>query len=431
MFQPGSVHDFRLTFPFLEAYLNSSITIPRNAQENMSNTTSETVSTCGTHPCDYCHDTQVGDLIRVRRGRYDRHRNGSNRDFICLPCVARRATVCAHCDDLVYTQHTRNTRSGVVVCGVCRSSNDFTNCYGCNTFDVRGSMVEQLGQHFCPSCLTRHANFEHGPFQDNGCVNRIRSDRCFGVELETESCDGYYEALRDHPAWGAKEDCTVTGKEFFSAILSGDAGLEAIDDIVEVADECGWEVDSNCGFHLHLDMRGEKRDSLYAIAYAYRATQDVWLSFASRGRRNGSYCHKCRWTCADVDYAVSRRNGLGSRFGDWSTSQDRYNWVNVLAYGQYKTIEIRLHDGTLDGEAVTNWVKAHTRFTDWASKLGYKGVKEALADHSTNKLFTLIAQEAWGDDDLTLYYALRGQNMVGTYLTTSVGRPATHDNIAF
>jgi hypothetical protein len=292
-------------------------------------------------------------------------------------------------------------------------------------------MIEQEGAYYCPSCLVQHANFAFGTFLDDGCTDKVGSDRCFGVELETETCDGYYEALSDHPAWGAKEDCSVSGKEFFSAILKGDAGLEAVDEIADIADENGWEVESNCGFHLHLDMRGEKRDSLYAIAYAYRATQDVWLSFVSRSRRDASYCHKCRWLCSDIDAAVARRNGLGARFGNWAGSQDRYDWLTVSAYNVHSTIEIRLHHGTCDGEAVTNWIKANTRFADWASKLGYEGVKAALSGLSVDEMFTLLCQEVWNDGDLTIYYGTRARHMDGTYLTTSVGRPDPAASLPF
>jgi hypothetical protein len=293
-------------------------------------------------------------------------------------------------------------------------------------------MTDQSGYHYCADCLLRCANFDFGDFQSNGSFTELRSSRSFGIELETESCDGYYEELVDHPAWGAKEDCTVNGKEFYSAILSGDAGLNAIDEIADVAESNNWEVRSDCGFHLHLDMRGEKRDSLYAIAYAYRATEKVWLSFAGRDRRNGSYCHTCEWTCADVDRAVAARRGIGTRFSRWSNNQGRYNWVNVQAYDTHSTMEIRLHDGTCDGEAVTNWVKAHTRFADWASKLGYEGVKAALSGLSVDSLFTFIAQEIWDDGDLTIYYGTRAKNARGSYLTTSVGLPGlVAENVVF
>ena len=395
----------------------------------MSNTTSETIVVAAT--CHYCEGSfESSTLERVRRERYAR--GSRTHDMLCPRCVQRQTTLCTHCAERTYTRSTRPTLTGGrIVCETCRYGDDFHSCAHCNRCDPAENMVEQAGNYYCPSCLVQYANFAFGTFLDDGCTNKIGSDRCFGVELETESCDGYYEALVDHPAWGAKEDCSVSGKEFFSAILKGDSGLEAVNEIAEIADENGWEVESNCGFHLHLDMRGEKRDSLYAIAYAYRATQDVWLSFVTRSRRNASYCHTCRWLCSDIDAAVTRRNGLGTRFGNWAGGQDRYDWLTVSAYNVHKTIEIRLHHGTCDGEAVTNWIKANTRFADWASKLGYEGVKEALSGLNVDELFTFVTQEIWRDGELTIYYGTKARDMDGCYLTTSVGRPSTRDDICF
>jgi hypothetical protein len=389
----------------------------------MSNTTSETTATL---VCPTCHRNHPADeMVKVARGRYDRY-DGHTHDHICARCARSYATTCTHCNETVYVNQTRSLIGGSGrICETCRYSSAFRVCSGCNLAGPRDDFVEQVGYYYCPTCLHQHANFDFGDFHADDRTDKIRSDRCFGVELETESCDGYYDALADHPAWGAKEDCTVSGKEFFSAILKGDAGLEAVDEIAEVADENDWFVRSNCGFHLHLDMRGEKRDSLYAIAYAYRATEKVWLSFASRSRRNGSYCHTCEWTCADIDRAVSARSGVGTRFGNWADHQGRYNWVNVQAYGCHKTIEIRLHDGTCDGEAVTNWIKANTRFADWASKLGYEGVKKALTGLSTDEMFAFMCQEVWADGDLTIYYGTKGKTNDCSYLTTSVGRDTT------
>ena len=377
--------------------------------------------------CHYCGGSHAADaLVRVIRGRYS-SRNGRTHDKLCPGCIAQQTIMCPHCDERVHTRHTRALASGGRVCERCVYMSAYRTCCSCNTCDHAENLTSQEGYYYCASCLLRHANFEFGDFQSNGCTTELRSSRSFGIELETDSCDGYYDELLNHPAWGAKEDCTVSGKEFFSAILSGDAGLNAIDEIAEIAESNSWEVACDCGFHLHLDMRGEKRDSLYAIAYAYRATEKVWLSFVGRSRRNGSYCHTCEWTCADVDNAVAARRGVGSRFRRWSDSQDRYDWVNVQAYGTHTTMEIRLHDGTCDGKAVVNWVKAHTRFADWASKLGYEGVKAALSGLSADEMFTFIAQEIWDDGDLTIYYGTRAKNMEGSYLTTSVGVAASGD----
>ena len=230
------------------------------------------------------------------------------------------------------------------------------------------------------------------------------SARCYGIELETDECDGY-EDLKDSGAWGAKDDPTVNGKEFYSAILSGDAGLDAVRTWAKLADRNRWYASDDAGYHLHIDMRNESDDSLYAIAYAYRATQEVWLKFADKCRSSGSYARKCNWDCADVTASADSRS-----FASWSCKNSRYMWFNTCSYGKFTTFEIRLHEGTCDGDAVINWVKAHTRFADWASSKGLKGVREALTGMNNAEMFDLIAREAWQDDELRDYYAKKADN---------------------
>jgi hypothetical protein len=80
-------------------------------------------------------------------------------------------------------------------------------------------------------------------------------------------------------------------------------------------------------------------------------------------------------------------------------------WFNTCSYDLLTTFELRLHEGTCDTEAIINWVKAHTRFADWASGKGFAGVKEALAGLDEKALAELIGREAWKDEALCDYYA--------------------------
>jgi hypothetical protein len=250
-------------------------------------------------------------------------------------------------------------------------------------------------------------------------MTEIGSTRCFGVELETDECEGYQD-LEGSGAWGAKNDCTVEGKEFYSDILNGDDGLAAIEEWGRLAERNGWDAGSSAGYHLHLDMRNESDDSLYAIAYAYRKTQEVWWSFVEGHRHSDTYSHACRWGCADVDAAVRDERSYYSFVGHGT----RYNWCNLTAYGAHTTIEIRLHEGTCNGIEVANWVKAHTRFCDWASQLGYAGVKEALDGMDNDELFRLFMRDIWTDYPLCEYYADKARSYDHGFLTNSIGCPA-------
>jgi hypothetical protein len=260
----------------------------------------------------------------------------------------------------------------------------------------------------CEDCDTCGEDFGPSGFRNrSGCVTETGSARCYGIELETDRCDGYSD-LHDSGAWGAKNDPTVSGKEFYSDILNGDEGLDAVREWAELAESNNWYASSGAGYHLHIDMRNESDDSLYAIAYAYRATQEVWLKFVSRDRRNNSYCHRCSWDCADIPANADDRS-----FYSWSRRTTRYMWFNTCSFTSHSTFEIRSHEGTCDGDAVINWVKAHTRFADWASTKGLDGVREALDGLNEEDMAELIGREAWQDESLCNYYAKKADTQQG------------------
>ncbi len=335
---------------------------------------------------------------------------------LCPSCAHRETVSCQRCDTIVFESAAFVT-SGSYVCRECYDAY-YVDCEGCGRSVHTEDTVEgEYGDHYCPTCGEYGVNFNPGHFTNVRGFSEVGSRRCYGIELETASCTGYVEELKESDAWGAKDDCTVTGKEFFSDILSGDSGLDAIRELTDIASANNWTVDHNAGFHLHLDMRGETEDALWAIAYAYRRTQDVWLSFVEADRHDGEYCHGILWNCSDLEHSKRIDN-----YDRMAYDTDRNNWANLSAYRAFTTIEIRLHHGTLDADDIVNWVKAHTRFADWASKLGYEGVRKALNDLTDDELFAFIAQEVWDDSDLTIYYGKRAQMYRHGYLTKSIGK---------
>jgi hypothetical protein len=150
-------------------------------------------------------------------------------------------------------------------------------------------------------------------------------------------------------------------------------------------------------------MRAERDDSLYAAAYAYRATQSLWHDFVHESRHDNTYAHSANWTCADIDEHVEANEPF-TRFVSGKV-RGRYNWINLSAYSRHTTFEVRLHHATLKELEVCNWIKANTRFTDWAATIGYEAVKEKLDGKTSDEQFDIIAREAWQDDDLRAYYA--------------------------
>jgi hypothetical protein len=187
----------------------------------------------------------------------------------------------------------------------------------------------------------------------------IGSKRKFGVEIETATCAGY-RTLRNNTLFGAKYDCSISGMEFISPILYGDEGLAEIERFCDNAREQGWSVDSDCGLHIHLDMRDENADSLKSIAYAYLLTDKAWRKLADPFRAdNCTYCRPSTRTRGNVERAHDWR--------DYCDSQNRYELCNLTAYNRHGTYEIRLYQGSIDKAEICNWIKIHTRFCDWAA----------------------------------------------------------------
>ncbi len=310
-------------------------------------------------------------------------------------------------------------------CECCRERYDFYFCNGCQEYHQNTTYVECTGENYCDGCFSESYTYcsnceEIYPHEDMrgdrcaecaddettnwvGCAeyDEVGSPRRYGVELETSSCSGWDNY--SHPAWGVKPDMTVEGMEFYSAILHGNDGLQAIDDLCGHADKQGWRVDYKCGFHLHIDLKGEDSDNLKAIAFAYHNTYDVWKHFAIPSRLRVDYCKPMKSILRD--YLNCKHTDDWRRLG--SNLTGRYYWVNWKAYTEHGSLEIRLLEGTLDAERVKNWVRAHTIFADWASRLGYGGVRAALWGRTPVEQFEAM-REVWsnaGAYDLNEYYA--------------------------
>jgi hypothetical protein len=109
---------------------------------------------------------------------------------------------------------------------------------------------------------------------------------------------------------------------------------------------------------------------------------------------------------------------------DFTTSytdgrHDRYQWLNLAAYKEHGTFEVRSHSGTLNASKASNWVVAHIRFIDAVAAMTVDEVFARFAGNDAQSNFAALA-EIWADGDLTDYYAGRAAKF-GTYYTQAAG----------
>jgi len=338
--------------------------------------------------CESCYDERYTtcDDCGCELARDDARVSGDG-DSYCESCYDERYTTCEDCG----CELARDDAYGDGYCESCYGER-YTTCADCDCELLRD---DAYGDGYCESCYDAHHSdtWDHGHFVPDDREDEIGSHRCYGVEIETSACPDHID-LRGETTFDCREDGSIDGKEFTSPILRGDKGLEEIRAFCRLARR--FEVNGDCGLHIHLDMRGESAETLARICHAYYLTAEVWASFVPTSRRMNSYCKPVGW---DIDHfdgccdAVDFRHRLPG---------DRYCWFNAQAYSRHRTFEIRLHTASTDPEKIVNWVKAHTRFCDWAAQTPIEEIDCVLA-HATHDTLTSL----WNDSELATYYADR------------------------
>lgn len=109
-------------------------------------------------------------------------------------------------------------------------------------------------------------------------------------------------------------------------------------------------VNNSCGTHVHFDMRGFKREDIEKFGARLACAVPALKKILPKSRRNNDTCH-------DI---INSIEGNGDTF-DFGYSDDRHCFVNMQAYKDHKTIEVRGHAGTLNARKILNWIKVCER----------------------------------------------------------------------
>jgi len=351
--------------------------------------------------CDHCNEIITLD---------DSH-EAPNDCVFCERCFENRCSTCANCGETCWREGMSEAPNGSWYCESCFEEH-CSYCPGCDcvvweddTYD--GGYCEDCHNEECEECEECEedsGDFDSVRFRGRDSYIRIGKRR-YGVEIETQKCKDYYSLSGAIP-FDAKYDGSISGKEFASTILYGDAGLEAVENLCEFAKNHGWTVNNSCGLHIHLDVSAEKTKTLKAMALAYYLSYEFWLSLVRSDRGSNMYCERNRTDITKIKAITS--------FTDFARYQCRYEWINFAAYTKHKTFEVRLHQGSIDAEEICNWIRLCSVFMDWAASMSFTKVKNRLLGKSKDEMFEYIMQlcRDAGQDDLVDYYNKKAGRVV-------------------
>jgi hypothetical protein len=311
---------------------------------------------------------------------------------VCAQLVLRTSIVDGECADCRYRHSTCDT------CGdrYCRDECEW-GCPNCESPENEDFIWEEEHDNYYVEQST-------GPQIESSTFALIpsASPRMFGVELEfSRSHSSLSRWIADKLRWGACADGTSgVCQEFKSPPMQGDSGMQSIERFCDYVERFDFSVSRACGYHLHLDMRGERELAIARVAAAYQIFLPLWRAFVPPSRRTNIFCSQDVVNGFPADIASGKRK-------PHKESLDRYSAVNWQAYHRHKTVEIRLHPGTMQYVKITNWIKAHIAFVEWARKRPVVSILE-LQSAALPELFRTLQSQVWSDA-LSEFYLGRAQ----------------------
>jgi hypothetical protein len=296
------------------------------------------------------------------------------------------------------------TRSDVVLAGawhrVCSLA---TECGGVPLLLTEENFYRPNGRDsyegWCRACgLARHrrnraerraAQRANAAAWTESRANGLASDgRQFGVEIEFGGLstrqarnalamagfqvfdDGreYTHAVTNQ--WKVVHDGSLSsGGEAVSPPLSGERGFEQVGQVCAALREAGASVNAQCGLHVHHDVTDLDTTEMGLLARAWFNAQSTLDSFVAGSRRHSTWCQRL------MEHEVAMVEGLQTTD---RLSQDvlglryinRYRSLNFAAFPKYGTVEMRQHQGSLNGRKINAWTKFTAAFIA-AAKAGH------------------------------------------------------------
>lgn len=121
--------------------------------------------------------------------------------------------------------------------------------------------------------------------------------------------------------------------------------------VTDVIQKEYFRVGTKCGLHVHLDMRNRDENRSFHNLCTF---QKYLYQMQPARRKEGEWAKPVRGK--DIEKHLNKRI---DRY-----SPARYKGINPYSMVRHTTLEIRMHDGTVDYNVISNWVKLLLKIVD-------------------------------------------------------------------
>jgi Putative amidoligase enzyme len=206
------------------------------------------------------------------------------------------------------------------------------------------------------------------------------AERRFGVEIECGYAGGVPDLanklrINKIPHQDVGHDGTCA--EVRTRPLKGKQGFRSLKKLMEYLQSVGCYITTADGQHIHIEARdyAESADLRARLIESYAANRDHIVKFVDPYRRSYGSCTNL-WAVNKKPHK-ERLDGVkkGEFYGRGDVNLSNLDLSDPYSHG---TIEIRLHEGTLDFEKTQAWISFWIEFLDRV-----KGSRKPLKEYKT------------------------------------------------
>lgn len=184
------------------------------------------------------------------------------------------------------------------------------------------------------------------------------------------------------------------GIEWRSEILTSTIVEPAVKDFITLARKFDVKVNESCGFHLHTSNKHFfQKTYLDKVMFFWSSIEDVLFSTQPQTRYNNHYCQRKL-----KDYLLHSFENIPvekCKLIEYAGYHDRYMALNIASLARHGTIEVRLHNGTLNSDKIIQWIKLITAIYEYAlTRYNKVEVDElfrtTISEEKISKVFKLL-----------------------------------------
>lgn len=191
----------------------------------------------------------------------------------------------------------------------------------------------------------------------------------FGIELEVSSLSIPNARRVVQSAgldWSSKADGTsgVTA-EIVSPVLDAERLNEART-IARALSGAGATVNRQTGYHVHLGADNYGIDGIAHLVINWYSNIQAIGTLVAQSRLNNRFCAS-NFASEEIDLWANR---IRSHSEIRNINGTRYNSLNLDSYARHRTVEFRLHHGTLNGSKITAWAEFCDSLAQYSASQG-------------------------------------------------------------